>query len=185
VPDSPPVEAAPPVSLRPFTIADAGAVHRWFQNPRATATLMEQRSSFSPADAEAWTQRASEASGEDRKFAILLPGEADPVGFTALYGLFRQTPPELGILIGDPVRQPGIGRQAEGLTLLKAFDDFGAHKVYGRIPARNRAAKWVVESLGWRREAVMRAHLARAERPAEDCEIWGVLPADFGASWSN
>lgn len=166
------------LQLRRFGPGDADAVHRWFNNPRATASLMERRESFSSADAASWAARAAAQEGEDRKFAIALAGSPEPVGFTALYGLFRQTAPELGVLIGD--RAPrGAGRYAEALTIAKAFDQYGAHRVYGRIPARNRAAKWVVESLGWRREATMRAHLRRESGELEDCEIWGVLPAEF------
>ena len=85
-----------------------------------------------------------DGSGEDRKYAIVVEGYDEPVGFTALYGLFRQTAPELGALIGDDVRGKGVGRRAEALTIAKAFDEFGAHRVYGRIPARNEIAKKTV-----------------------------------------
>ena len=105
-------------------------------------------------------------SGEDRKFAIVVEGYEEPVGFTALYGLFRQTAPELGALIGDDVRGKGVGRRAEALTIAKAFDEFGAHRVYGRIPARNEVAKKTVAGLGWKHEGTMRAHLAPRRRAA-------------------
>ena len=86
-------------------------------------------------------------------------GPDEPVGFTALYGLFRQTGPELGALIGDP---PGAARasarEAERLTVAKAFEEFGAHRVYGRIPATNEAAKKVVTCHGWQHEGTMRSH---------------------------
>ncbi len=124
-------------------------MHRWFNNPAATASLMEQRDGFSPEQAEGWTRRAMDDSGEDRKFAIVVAGYDEPVGFTALYGLFRQTAPELGALIGDDVRGKGVGRRAEALTIARAFDEYGAHRVYGRIPARNEIAKKTVTSLGW------------------------------------
>ena len=101
----------PAVSLRPFQPGDAPAVHRWFNNPQATETLMEQRDEFTLEQAEAWTGRAMDGSGEDRKFAIVVEGYEEPVGFTALYGLFRQTAPELGALIGDDVRGKGVGRR--------------------------------------------------------------------------
>ncbi len=172
----------PHVSLRPFEPGDAPAVHRWFNNPAATASLMEQRDGFTMADAEGWTRRAMADSGEDRKFAILVEGYEQPVGFTALYGLFRQTAPELGALIGDDVRGKGVGRRAEALTIAKAFDEYGAHRVYGRIPARNEIAKKTVTSLGWKHEGTLRAHLARAGEPADDCEVWGVLPDEFRAA---
>jgi RimJ/RimL family protein N-acetyltransferase len=176
------VSEAPQVSLRRFEPGDAAAVHRWFNNERATRTLVEQRESFSPEEAEGWVARAMDDSGEDRKYAIVVEGHAEPVGFTALYGLSRETGPELGALIGDEVRRSGIGRRAEALTIARAFDEFGAHRVYGRIPARNEVAKKTVASLGWRHEGTMRAHLARVGEPADDCEVWGVLPDEFRAA---
>jgi RimJ/RimL family protein N-acetyltransferase len=172
---------APDVALRPFEPGDAAAVHRWFNNREATASLMEQRAQFSEQDAERWLQRAMDEGGDDRKYAILVEGHAEPVGFTALYGLFRQTAPELGALIGDDARGRGVGRRAEALTIAKAFDEFGAHRVYGRIPADNEAAKRVVASLGWKYEGTMRSHLARGGELA-DCEVWGVLPDEFRAA---
>jgi RimJ/RimL family protein N-acetyltransferase len=175
------VSDRPAVSLRPFEPGDAAAVHRWFNNPEATRTLMEQRDSFSEGQAQAWVARATATDGEDRKYAIVVEGHPEPVGFTALYGLGRQTAPELGALIGDDVRGKGVGRRAEALTIARAFDEFGAHRVYGRIPAYNEAAKRVVSSLGWRHEGTMRSHLRRDGQLA-DCEIWGVLPDEFRAA---
>jgi RimJ/RimL family protein N-acetyltransferase len=171
--------------LRRFELGDAEAVHRWFNNPAATASLMEQRDGFSLEQAESWVGRAIGDCGEDRKFAIVVEGYGEPVGFTALYGLFRQTAPELGALIGDDVRGKGVGRRAEALTIAKAFDEYGAHRVYGRIPARNEIAKKTVASLGWVHEGTMRAHLARDGVPTDDCEVWGVLPDEFRAATAD
>jgi len=173
----------PAVSLRRFEPGDAAAVHRWFNNPEATRSLMEQRDGFSLEQAEAWVGRAMDESGEDRKFAIVVEGYEEPVGFTALYGLFRQTAPELGALIGDDVRGKGVGRRAEALTIARAFDEYGAHRVYGRIPARNEIAKKTVASLGWVYEGTMRGHLRGHDgAPTDDCEVWGVLPDEFRAA---
>jgi RimJ/RimL family protein N-acetyltransferase len=171
----------PAVNLRPFEPGDAGAVHRWFNNPEATRTLMEQRGGFSLEEAKGWVGRAIDGPDEDRKYAIVVEGYDEPVGFTALYGLFRQTAPELGALIGDDVRGKGVGRRAEALTIARAFDEFGAHRVYGRIPARNEVAKKTVAGLGWVHEGTMRGHL-RGPDGVDDCEVWGVLPDEFRAA---
>jgi RimJ/RimL family protein N-acetyltransferase len=175
------VNAPPKVTLRRFEPDDWRAAHRWFNNPAATRTLMERRESFSEADARSWVERAMDDSGEDRKYAVVVEGHPEPVGFTALYGLFRQTAPELGALIGDDVRGMGVGRRAEALTIARAFDEFGAHRIYGRIPADNEAAKRVVASLGWKHEGTMRGHLRR-DAELTDCEVWGVLPEEFRAA---
>lgn len=168
----------PAVSLRPFRPGDERAVHRWFNNRAATDTLLEQRDSFSEEQARGWVERAMDDSGEDRKWAIEVESHDEPVGFTALYGIGRQTAPELGAMIGDEIRGRGVGREAERLTIAKAFDEFGAHRVYGRIPAFNQAAKRVVTALGWSYEGTMRGHIRRGEELV-DCEMWGVLPDEF------
>lgn len=169
----------PSCSIRDFRIEDAPAVHRWFNNREATKTLMEQRESFSLENAEGWTAHAAKQEGEDRKYAIEVPGIEEPIGFTALYGLFRQTAPELGALIGDDVRGKGVGRWAERLTVTKAFEEFGAHRVYGRIPSFNTAAKKVVTAQGWQYEGNMPDHIRRPDGTLLDCEIWGVSPELF------
>src|ERR1700760_126552 len=53
----------PEVTLRRFEEGDAPAVHRWFNNPEATKSLMEQRGSFSLEEAEAWTRRGGGGAG--------------------------------------------------------------------------------------------------------------------------
>jgi RimJ/RimL family protein N-acetyltransferase len=171
----------PAVSLRRFRPGDAAAVHRWFNNPAATKTLVVQRRSFSREEAENWVRRAMSDSGEDRKYAILVEGHGEPVGFTALYGLSRESGPELGALIGDELRRSGVGRRAEALTIAKAFDELGARRVYGEIPAFNEAAKRTVTGLGWSYVETLPGHGERDGEPF-DCEIWAVTPDEFRAA---
>jgi RimJ/RimL family protein N-acetyltransferase len=164
------------VSLREFRPDDAEAVHRWFNSPAATANLLEHRDEFTLDDAKAWVERAMDASGEDRKWAIAFDGIDEAVGYTALYGLGRQTAPELGAIIGDErVAGKGVGREAERLTNKRAYEEFGAHKVYGRIPATNEAAKKAVIYNGWEQEGVLRNHVRHGEELI-DVELWGGFP---------
>lgn len=170
------------ISLREFRSEDAEAVHRWFNSPAATANLLEHRESFSEDDARRWVERAIEQAddpnSEDRKWAVEVEGIDEPVGYTALYGLHRQTAPELGAVLGDErIRGKGVGREAERLTNRKAYEEFGAHKVYGRIPATNEAAKKAVIHNGWKREGILRRHV-RHGGELIDVEIWGGFPED-------
>lgn len=171
------------ISLRDFRIEDAEAVHRWFNSPAATANLLEHRDSFSEEDARGWVERAIEQAAdpdaEDRKWAIEVEGIEDAVGYTALYGLNRQTAPELGTIVGDErAAGKGVGREAERLTNLKAFEEFDAHKVYGRIPATNESAKKAVIYNGWKQEGVMRNHV-RHDGELIDVEVWGGFREDL------
>jgi RimJ/RimL family protein N-acetyltransferase len=171
------------ISLRDFRPEDAAAVHRWFNSPAATANLLEHRDSFSEADARSWVGRAIDQAknpdSEDRKWAIEVEGIDEAVGYTALYGLRRQTAPELGAIVGDEgVRGMGVGREAERLTNLKAFEEFGAHKVYGRIPATNEAAKKAVIYNGWKQEGVLRKQVRHGDELI-DVELWGGFREDL------
>jgi len=164
------------VSLRKFRPGDAEAVHRWFNSPAATANLLEHRDEFTREDAERWVERAMDDSGEDRKWAIAFEGIDEAVGYTALYGLARQTAPELGAIVGDErVAGKGVGREAERLTNKIAYEEFGAHKVYGRIPATNEAAKKAVIYNGWEQEGVLRRHVRHGDELI-DVELWGGFP---------
>jgi RimJ/RimL family protein N-acetyltransferase len=172
------------VTLRDFEPGDVSAVERWFNDGRVTENMMEIRQSFSPEEAGGWLERAMRAEGPDRKWAVLLDGGAEPVGFTALYGLGGQLAPELGCVIADPAAWgKGVGREAERLTLELAFGELGAHRVYGRIPATNEAAKHVVTWLGWTHEGTMRDHIRRPDGTLIDCEVWGVTAADWARRW--
>lgn len=180
------------VRIRPFRMEDVDAVHRWFNNREAISSLMEVRDAFTRENAEGWTRAAVAASdpdersaSEDRKWAIEVEGRDEPVGFTALYGLFRQTAPELGALIGDPPGARGVGREAERLTVAKAFEEFGAHRVYGRIPAFNTAAKRAVTWQGWQHEGTMPQHIRRPDGTLIDCEIWGITADGWRRRWSE
>jgi RimJ/RimL family protein N-acetyltransferase len=171
------------ISLRDFRPEDAAAVHRWFNSPAATANLLEHREQFTEEDARRWVERAIEQSkdpeSEDRKWAVEVEGINGPVGYTALYGLGRQTAPELGAIMGDErVRGKGVGREAERLTNLKAFHEFGAHKVYGRIPATNESAKKAVIYNGWKQEGVLRKHVRHGDELI-DVELWGGFREDL------
>jgi len=176
------VPDAPTVSLRTFRPEDAAAVHAWFNAREVTENLVELRDGFSEDDAAGWVRRAAVAEGPDRKWAVTVSGSDRAVGFTALYGLFGQSAPELGAMIGDPAGWgKGVGREAERLTIERAFDEFGAHRILGLIPSTNERAKGVVRRLGFRHEGLMRRHVRRGHTLI-DVEVWGLLPEEFRAA---
>jgi RimJ/RimL family protein N-acetyltransferase len=171
------------IELRDFRDEDAAAVHRWFNDPGVTADLVGSRESFSEEDARGWVKRAQE-SRSDRKWAIVLDGGAEPVGFVALFGLARETGPELAVLVGDPSAWgKGVAREAERQACVHAFRDHGVHRIHAEIPATNRAAQKVVTHLGFVREGAMRKAIRR-DSDAVDNEIWGLLPEEF-TGWED
>jgi RimJ/RimL family protein N-acetyltransferase len=166
------------IELRDFRPEDAPAVHRWFNEPRVTSDLVGEREKFTEDDARGWVERAIER-GRDRKWAIVLDGAEEPVGFVALFGLERDTGPELAVLVGDPAAWgKGVAREAERQACVHAFEELGAHRIHAEIPATNRAAQKVVTHLGFRREGVMRSAIRRGDETVDN-EVWGLLPDEF------
>ena len=167
------------VELREFRPADAHAVHRWFNTPQVIDGLVEQRESFTEEEARRWVDRAAAGGPADVKWAVAVDERPEPAGFTALYGVGRQAAPELGILIGDPdLWGRGVGTEAQRLTIAKAFGEFGAHRVFELILARNSAARHVVERLGFEQEGIMRGHVRR-DGELLDVAVYGLLPEAF------
>ena len=171
------------VELRDFSPGDAPAVHRWFNDPRVTADLVGGRESFTEADARGWVERAMDRT-RDRKWAIVLEGEAEPVGFVALFGLDRDIGPELAVMVGDPAAWGrGVASEAERQACVRAFEDHGAHRIHAEIPATNQAAQKVVTHLGFKCEGVMRGAIRRGEETVDN-QVWGLLPEEF-TGWED
>jgi ribosomal-protein-alanine N-acetyltransferase len=171
------------IELRDFEPGDAAAVRRWFNDPRVTADLVGRRQTFTEKDARGWVERAMDRA-HDRKWAILVDGANEPVGFVALFGLEREIGPELAVLVGDPdAWGKGVAREAERQACVHAFEEHGAHRIHAEIPATNRAAQKVVTHLGFKREGVMRGAIRRGDE-AVDNEVWGLLPEEF-SGWED
>ena len=86
-------------------------------------------------------------------------------------------------MIGEKVRGRGVGREAERLTVAKAFEEFGAHRVYGRIPAFNKPAQKAVTWQDWKHEGTMREHIRRPDGTLIDCQLWGVTRREWEQRW--
>ena len=109
------------IELRDFRPGDAPAVHRWFNDARVTADLVGSRDAFTEDDARGWVERAMDAS-RDRKWAIVLDGGDEPVGFVALFGLERE--PARSWRCSSATRRHGargVAREAERQACMRAF----------------------------------------------------------------
>jgi RimJ/RimL family protein N-acetyltransferase len=101
------------------------------------------------------------------------------VGFVALFGLERDTGPELAVLVGEPAAWGrGVAGEAERQACIAAFRTYDAHRIHAEIPATNVAAQHVVTRLGFQLEGVMRAAIKRGDERIDN-QVWGLLPEEF------
>jgi RimJ/RimL family protein N-acetyltransferase len=167
------------VWLTAISRADEEPVYGWFNNPAVIENLIERRPTFTRHDATQWVESAQRVDGPDRKWGIHLEGRTETIGFTGLYGIGRQTAPELAILIGEPTLWgQGIGPTAQRLTIDAAFSQFDAHRVTEMILARNDRARTLVEHLGFSFEGILHGHVRR-DGAILDVAVYGLIRPDL------
>ena len=175
------------VRIRPFRPDDAGAVHRWFNNREAIASLMEVRAGVQRGERDGLDGGGGRRQRGRRRGPQVGDRGRGQGRAGRLHRSLRALPPDGPRARRADRRRPpgarGVGREAERLTVAKAFEEFGAHRVYGRIPAFNGPAKKAVTWQGWQHEGTMPEHIRRPDGTLIDCEIWGITRAGWLERW--
>jgi RimJ/RimL family protein N-acetyltransferase len=87
-------------------------------------------------------------------FAVELLGGGGLLGSVSLQlGEHRQG--EIGFMFHPDHQGHGYATEGARAVLRAAFEDYGLHRVYGRLEPRNTASARVLEKLGMRREALL------------------------------
>ena len=115
-------------------------MHRWFNNQEAISSLMEvarrvharERRGLDRRGGRRRRRRRGPQVGDRGRGASTSPSASRPSTGSSGQTRARARRPDR-----RPSRRAGVGREAERLTVAKAFEEFGAHRVYGRIPAFN------------------------------------------------
>ena len=144
--------------LRVLVAADLADHHRLFSNPtRSCATSTTPRSTSTPPRPTCRGGCASGRPGEGewRNLAVECGGHfIGEVGVTLASRAHRQC--EIGYVFDPRWHGHGYATQASAAMVDFAFAGLGAHRVVGRMDARNDASARVMERLGMRREAHLR-----------------------------
>ena len=131
----------------------------------ATRHLSKRLGGALPGEGE-WLNLAVECEG-------VFLGE---VGVSLVSHLHRQA--EVGYVFAPAARGRGFATEATRCVVDLAFDAMGAHRVAGRLDARNVASARVLERLGMRREALLRENeFVKGEWTDE--VVYGVLREEW------
>lgn len=168
------------VALTPLAPEDAGAFHRWQNDPRLRDLTMGYRWPIQRQSVEAWIDGLRDR--QDRAVYGIRAG-GTLAGMVHLYGIdpVNRTC-DLGIFVAgaEGFRGPDLCRMGGVLLIDYAFCGFNMNRVSMETLAINRPIRSIAESLGFRHEGTRRqAHFA--DGAYWDVLLYGMLRDEFAA----
>lgn len=143
--------------LRALVAGDLAEHHRLFSDPQVVRFLYDEVLDLPSAEAHLARRLKTGPPGEGEwvNLAVEVDGTfLGEVGVTLSSRVHRQC--EIGYVFGAGSHGQGYATEASAAVIDLAFGALGAHRVAGRMDARNDASARVMERLGMRREAHLR-----------------------------
>ena len=143
------------LELRPWRLDEVDRFHDIRCRPEVTRYLYDEPLTRAEAAEKLGRWRSAiEEVGQWMNVAVELRSDGVVVGDVGLCwtsSVHRQA--EIGYVLDPEHHGHGYATEAAAAMVALAFDGLGAHRVVGRLDARNDASAAVLERLGMRREA--------------------------------
>ncbi len=138
------------LTLRPFTLADAGTVRRLAGNWEVARMLTQVPHPYPDGLAEQWIadEEADRAAGRGFHFGLELTGEV--VGAISLEQDEAPGEFELGYWLGEPWWGRGLMSEAARAIVAFGFETLGARQLTSHHFLDNPASKRILEKCGFR-----------------------------------
>jgi RimJ/RimL family protein N-acetyltransferase len=171
----------PRLVLRPITLADWPAIHRYMSDPTVTRWLPEGR--LDEAQTQAFTRKNA---GRSATAVAVIEGEsAQLVGHMPFHPWFGHATHELGWVIAADRQGRGYATEAARALMDFAFTTLACHRVIATCQPENVASWRVMEKLGMRREAHFRRGLYRETGEWWDEYFYALLADEYFAASSE
>lgn len=168
------------VTLRELAREDIPAVNRWRQDRDLVDGLGAPARYITEEVDHAWFEDYLKRRGVDVRCAVLVEGEAEPVGLVSLTGIdpvHRRG--EFHLLIGRrDLHGRGLGTEVTRQMLRHAFADLNLHRVHLSVLSSNAAAIRAYEKAGFHREGLAREAAYKRGR-YEDLVEMAILSHEF------
>jgi RimJ/RimL family protein N-acetyltransferase len=169
--------------LRPWRESELDVYHALLGDPGVVRYLYNDALTREQAAERMQRLRTEvEAENEWLNLAVELASSGEPVGDVGLcWRSDEHAQAEIGYTFLPSHQGRGYATEAAAAMMRVAFESLGAHRVIGRLDARNDASARVLERLGMRREA----HLVENERVKgewTDELVYAILERDWRAS---
>ena len=148
------------IYLRPVTEDDVVNAYYWNVQSEPQRISCHPINFMSASDVvEAYRKRTIPPSEGIRKFAVVRCDDKVTVGIITFFGYNSQNRSvELGLIIDPDEQRKGYGREALCLLIKYLFKHRGLNKVYAQTAGFNEAAIKLMESMGFKKDAILRDH---------------------------
>lgn len=168
--------------LRGFNLNDAGRVQTLAGDRDIAATTSRIPHPYPDGEAERWivTHPKSFADGSGVSLAITRRDDGLLIGAIGLEIHLQHQRAEVGYWIGREYWGNGYATEALRAVLDYGFS-LGLQRIWAEHFAHNPASGRVLQKAGMRHEGTLRHHMMKWGQPV-DCEVYGVLATDRGAT---
>jgi RimJ/RimL family protein N-acetyltransferase len=189
-----PILYTPRLTLRPFTLADAGRVRELAGDARIAATTANIPHPYPAGLAEIWIQSHAPLAQDSRQFtfAVTLAGTRTPeremdlldtghlIGAVSLIlssdlAIGRA---ELGYWIGVPYWHRGFATEAAYAVVTFGFQRLGLRRIFARHVTHNYASGRVLQKLGMTHEGTLAEQFAK-NNEVFDLESYAILKDEW------
>jgi [ribosomal protein S5]-alanine N-acetyltransferase len=175
-----PALAGERVALRPITLAESLLVQQWIQESDIL-TQTCRPPVFQSAEEAVERRRERKPAATRAVLAIVLRGTGTLVGQVLYFDLnFRNRAVEIGYVMAPSARGKAFGREAVSLLLGFLVGGLGMNKVHAQTASFNAASVKLLESLGFKRDAVLREHHLYQGKLHDDY-IYSILAREWEA----
>jgi len=163
--------------LRPWREGDEDALTRYASNRRIWNNVRDFfPHPYTPRDASSWV-RSNKSYHQPNNFAVEVNGQAvGNVGFTVKDDIYRYNA-EIGYWLGEEFWGQGIMTEAVPLVTNYIFENFQVNRVFACVLEGNTGSMRVLESAGYRPEAVLRKACVKNNQYLDE-HIFAVLRAE-------
>ncbi|MBM3330786.1 GNAT family N-acetyltransferase [candidate division WOR-3 bacterium] len=171
------------LTLRPFSLADAGRAQQMCNDWEIASTTLAIPHPYPDGAAEQWisTHADSFRQGTDVILAITLRPGGQVIGSVGLSVNKNHGRGELGYMVAKESWNRGYCTEAARAMMSFGFSTLGLDRIQAGHFPRNPASGRVMQKLGMTREGVLRQYVSnRGTR--EDIVMYAILRSEFEAS---
>ncbi len=170
------------VRLRPWRVSDAPAKAEAFRDPLVDRFSWPRVTTYRDYDAlrSFADQEHARRRGEEVSLALVAPGDEEALwGGGSLFAIdLGHRRGEIGYWLVPAARGRGVATHAVRLMAGWAFGHLGLERLEVTCGPDNAASRRVAERCGFRREGVLRSHVAH-KGGRRDTVVLGLLPGEL------